>query len=251
MLPLALRLGLSFFLISVYVILNQVDYSSFSLVGSVMSLGGWVASVFAVILALFLFVPFFFTIDSERKIFYLRWFLFDFSIDLSTKTAVIGFAGFHPAKKKKKVSLSSSAAPSPAPAEEPEKKRGGRSIPSVILSHRSLLIDLVKKTVRYLLDLLRATSIREFRVDYSSKDPVVNGICYGAIQGVQIKKVRLSVNFWGENRMVGKFSLMLVRLVVPTLLFLVRLPYVELYRLFKEIRQKDFPGGVEGASTPS
>lgn len=220
-----------------------------------MSLGGWVISVFAVIMALVLFVPFLFTIDSEQKRFYLRWFLFTLSIDLSTKTTVIGIAGIHHELKKKK--------PSPAPAhaapssseEKPEGKPAGKqgifSLLSVVLSHRSLLIDLVRKTVRYLIDLLRSFSIRELRADYSSKDPVIDGICYGAIQGVQIRKVHLSVNFWGESRVVGRFSLMLVRLIVPTTLFLVRLPYMELYRLFKEIRHRDLPEEAEGASAPS
>lgn len=217
-----------------------------------MSLGGWVLSVFAAILALVLFVPIFFTIDSERKAFRVRWFLFDLSVDLSTKTTVIGFAGIRHVKKKKKPSPS--AAPPPSPAEQaapPEGKRGTFSLFSVILSHRSLLIDLLQKTIRYFIGLLRSFSVRELCIEYSSKDPVVDGICYGAIQGIQIRKVHLSVNFWGENRIVGRFSLMLVRLIVPTLMFLVRLPYVQLYRLYKEVRQKEVPEAAEGASAPS
>lgn len=214
-----------------------------------MSLGGWVISVFAIILALVLFVPIFFTIDSERNTFYVRWFFFDLSIDLSTKTAVAGFAGIHPVKKKKKPP--SPAAPPPTPPEQPEGRRSLFSLLSVTLSRRSLLIELLQKTVQYLIRLLRSFSIRELRVDCSSKDPVVDGICYGAIQGAQIKKVHLSVNFWGENRIVGRFSLMLVRLVIPTLMFLVRLPYIQLYRLFKEIRQKEAPEEIERASAPT
>ena len=105
-----------------------------------MSLGGWVISVFAVIMALVLFVPFLFTIDSEHKRFYLRWFLFTLSIDLSTKTTVIGIAGIHHELKKKK--------PSTAPAHaalllsvvfsvvNPEGKQSIFSLLSVVLSHR-------------------------------------------------------------------------------------------------------------------
>lgn len=216
-----------------------------------MSLGGWVISVFAVILALILFVPFFFTIDSERKTFHLRWFLFTLFIDRSTQTTIIGFAGIHHEIKKKKPSSAPASPASKASEEKPEGKRSAFSLLSVIWSRRSLLIDLVRKTVRYLIELLRSFSVRELRVDCSSKDPIVDGICYGAIQGIQIKKVHLSVNFWGENRVVGHFSLMLFRLVVPTALFLIRLPYIELYRLFKEIRRKDLPEEAEGVSAPS
>jgi len=216
-----------------------------------MSLGGWVISVFAALFALVLFVPFLFTLDSEKKRFYVRWLLFSLSIDLSAETTTIGFAGIgHEIKKKKPSSAPPEAAP-PPPEEKPEGKRSLFSLLSVVLSRRSLLIDLVRKTVRYLIDLLRSFSIRELRVDFSSKDPVIDGICYGAIQGIQIKKVHLSVNFWGENRVVGRLSLMLFRLIIPTTLFLVRLPYIELYRLFKEIRQKDLPGEAEGVSAPS
>ena len=215
-----------------------------------MSLGGWIISVFAVILIVLFFVPFIFTIDSERKFFHLRWLLFDLSVDLSTKTTVIGFAGLHYVKKKKKASSSPSPTMS-APAKEPEGKRRGRSLPSIVLARRSLLIDLVQKLVRYFIRLLRSFSIREIRLDYSSGDPVVDGICYGATQGIQVKRVYLSVNFWGENRIVGKFSLMLYRLIIPTVFLLVRLPYIELYRLFKEINQKDFSEKLEGAPTPS
>jgi hypothetical protein len=216
-----------------------------------MSLGGWVISVFALIFIVLFFVPFIFTIDSERKVFHLRWLLFEFSIDLSTKTAVIGFAGLHYVKKKKKASPPSSEASSPASGKQPERKEGGSSLPSMVLSHQSLLIDLVQKLFRYFIHLLRSFSIREFRLDLSSGDPVVDGIFYGATQGVQIKKVYLSVNFWGENQIIGKFSLMLYRLIIPTVWLLVRLPYIELYRLFKEMKQKDFPEAVEGAPTPS
>jgi hypothetical protein len=242
----------SFFLFSVYVILNRADDSIFSLVGLGMSLGGWIVLVVAVVLAAFLFVPFVFTIDSERKIFHVHWLLFDLSIDLSTRSARVGVAGHFFKKKKKAAPMPpSSGASSPLQAEQSEKKRGARSLPQILLSHRALLTDLVQKLIRYLITLLRTFSIRELHLDGSSKDPVVDGICYGAIQGIRIKKVYLSVNFWGENRMVGTFSLRLYRLIVPTMVLLVQLPYVELYRLFKEMRKKDIPQVAEGAPTPS
>lgn len=207
-----------------------------------MSLGWLILSVLGFFLALLLFVPFFFTINTEQKFFRVRWHLFDFSADFSNKTYAIGFAGLHYRKKKRAEPSTDSP---PVEETEKEEKKGEEaagpglsSILSIIFARRALAIDIIRKTIRYVIDLLQAFSITRIQIDFSAADPVINGICYGALQGIQIRRVHLGVNFWGTNRFIGRFALPLYRLILPTTLFLIRIPYVQIYRVVQEIRHQ-------------
>ena len=197
-----------------------------------MPLGWLLFSILFLFFALLFFIPFELKIDTERKVFYLRWTLFDLALDFSQKTTLIGIAGFRRRKKKKPV-------PSPSVPKVIKKKgRSWLSLLPILLQHRRIAIDLIQNGVRYAVALLRSISVSELRLDFSSENPVINGILYGAIQGIRIKKVHLSVSFWGPNRLIGEFRLPLYRTVIPTVRFLARLPYLEMVRVIRDIRRR-------------
>lgn len=197
---------------------------------------GWVIVLFiAVIFLLLLVIPFYFVVDSKEKRFSVRWFFLSLAVRLSDKRFEIGFFGIRFRTKKEKPAAPPPGSPSEE-REEEEEKEERPSFVSVLLSHRSLMVQLAELSFRYLLDLLRAFSISHLRLDLSFDDPMINGICYGSFQGVRIKRADLAVNFWGENRFVGQFALPLYRMIIPTLRLLFKLPYRELYRVFREVR---------------
>ncbi len=202
---------------------------------------GWVVVLFVAVLAVLLFViPFYFAVDSKEKRFSVRWLFFSLAFRLSDKRLEIGLFGIRFRTKKEKPAASPPGPP-PEEREEEKEKEERPSFVSILLSHRSLMIELAELSFRYLLDLLRAFSISHLRLDLSFDDPMINGICYGSFQGVRIKRAHLAVNFWGENRFVGEFALPLYRMIIPTLRLLFKLPYRELYGVFREIRH---PGRV-------
>lgn len=201
-----------------------------------------VAVFFLLLFVLLLFIPFYFVVDSREKRFSVRWFLLNVAYRFSDKQSEIGLAGMRFGKKKRPAPAPT--APAPAPEEKTVAEERGEERPSfisILLSHRSLVIHLAELAIKYLLGLLRAFSIKHLSLDLSFDDQMINGICYGAFQGVRIKRVHLGVNFWGENRFVGEFSLPLYRMVIPTLRLLFRIPYMEVYRVLREIRH---PGSV-------
>lgn len=205
-----------------------------------MSIGWSIVLVIFIFFALLLVIPFYFIVDSQEKRFSVRWFFLRVAFRLSDKSWEIGLAGIRFRKKKKPAPSPAAPRPEEKPMEEEEKEERP-SFVSILLSHRALVIHLSEMAAQYALALLRSFSISHLWLDISLDDPVVNGICYGAVQGVRIKRAHLAVNFWGENRFVGKFALPLYRMVIPTLRLLFRLPYIELYHVFREVRH---PGRV-------
>lgn len=205
-----------------------------------MSIGWSIVLLIAVLFALIILIPFYFVVDSREKRFSVRWLFFSAAFRFPDKRLEIGLAGMR-FRRKKKASPAPSAPAHEEKAIEEEKEEERPSFLSILFSRRSLVILLAELSVRYALDLLRSFSIKHLSLDLSFDDPAINGICYGAFQGVRIKRVHLGVNFWGENRFVGQFALPLYRLIIPTLRLLFRLPYLEIYRLFREVRH---PGSV-------
>ncbi|MBI3805024.1 MAG: hypothetical protein HY282_14835 [Nitrospirae bacterium] len=218
-----------------------------------MSIGWSIVSILFIVTVLFLFVPFFFTVDSEEKRFSVRWLFINIGFNFTRQRLTIRVVGIPIGRGKK-----GTKAPTPPSGEATEKgderareeneKRPEKgeaperpSVVKVLFSHRALMVHLTELATRYLIDLLRAFSVSHLDFDLSLDDPMINGICYGALQGVQIKRVYLAVNFWGENRFVGRFALPLYRLAVPTLRVLIHLPYSEMYQVYKEVRH---PGPV-------
>lgn len=199
---------------------------------------GWVVVLFiAVLMALLLVVPFHFVVDSKEKRFSIQWFFLSLAFRFSDKRVEIGLFGIRFQMKNKRPAVSPPGLPSQEEAAEEEEARP--SFVSVLLSHRSLMIQLAELSIKYTLELLRAFSISHFWLDLSFDDPMINGICYGSFQGVRMKRVHLGVNFWGENRFVGAFALPLYRMMIPTLRLLFKLPYREVFYVFREIRHPD------------
>jgi|GEM_PF-3120143 len=202
-----------------------------------MSIGWLIVLLIAVLFAFLLFIPFYFVVDSQGKRFSVRWLFLSVAFRFSDKSLEIRLAGLRFQKKKKPAAPSPSAPEAPAAQREQEEKEEEHpSFFSILLSHRSLMIHLAELAIQYLLALLRAFSISHLWLDLSFDDPMINGICYGAFQEVRIRRAHLAVNFWGENRFVGEFALSLYRLVIPTLRLLFRLPYLQIYRIFRELR---------------
>lgn len=204
--------------------------------------------------ALLLFFPFFFVVDSEERRLSIRWLFVNVGFNFKEKRSTVRIAGIPIGKGKKPGETppvrSAEEVKEKGEEEKEEKKEEEKeeaeasarpSMMKILLSHRGMIIRLTELAVRYFIDLLRAFSVSFLQIDLSLDDPMANGICYGAVQGVRIKRVRFAVNFWGENRFVGQFALPLYRLIAPTAKLVVRLPYSEMYRVFKEVRN---PGSV-------
>lgn len=199
---------------------------------------GWVVVLFiAVLTALLLVVPFYFVVDSKERRFFVRWFFLSLAFRFPDKRLEIGIFGIRFRTKKKPAAPPSGPSPEKEAVEEEKEERP--SFVSVLLSRRSLTAQLAELSIKYALELLRAFSISHLRLDLSFDDPMINGICYGSFQGVRMKRVHLGVNFWGENRFVGEFMLPLYRMMIPTVRLLFKLPYREVYRLYREIRHSD------------
>jgi hypothetical protein len=196
------------------------------------SLGLWIIFTMLVIIIALLFIPFFFTIDSEEKVFQIRWHLFEVGISLSNQTILFGIAGMRYHKRRK------STPPMPGRHSDPKETQKSKraSIPAILFSQRSLVKDLVPKVVRYLIHLFRRAAICEIRWNVSSSNLIINGICYGLFQAVRMTNVHLSINFFEENRFIGRFSLQLFRIIVPTIRLLIHLPYARLFGVYSELR---------------
>lgn len=194
--------------------------------------GLWVIFTLLIITIALLFIPFLFTVDSEEKVFQIRWHLFEAGVSLSNQTILFGIAGMHYRKKRK----GTPSMPGRRSDQEEDHKPKRASIPAILFSRRSLVVDVGPKIVRYLIHLFRRADIREIRWNVSSSNLIVNGVCYGLFQGLRMTNVHLSINFFEENRFVGRFSLQLVRIIVPTVRFLIQLPYARLFGVYSELR---------------
>ncbi|MFY9269047.1 MAG: hypothetical protein WAO55_04775 [Candidatus Manganitrophaceae bacterium] len=209
-----------------------------------MAIPGLVVFMAVVFIGSLLFIPFFVEVDSGEKCFSVRWFFGYMTFLFSEKKIEIRCAGM--TYRKKRAAKMVSSLDSEGVKEEGESARPVRALRrtlAILLSNSTLIIDLVGRFLRYLLDLLRAFSISHLRLDLSFDDPMINGLCYGAFQGVRErmlkKRVDLSANFCGENRLVGKVVFSLYRLILPTLRLLVGLPYLQMFRFYRSIRYSD------------
>lgn len=197
------------------------------------SFGLWVLITLSLVTIALFFIPFSIKIDSEEKVFHVRWHLFEFGLSLSHQTVLIGFAGMHYRWKRK----SSPPMPGQHKNQETETQAKQSSISALLFSQRTLVVEVTPKIIRYLIQLFRRASVREIQWNISSSNLIVNGICYGLFQGIRISNVDFSFNFFEKNRFVGRFSLKIFHIIVPSLLFLVELPYARLFNIYTHRRR--------------
>lgn len=187
-----------------------------------------------------LVVPFHFEIDTRREGVAVGWLFFTAGMERRERVLWFRVAGFSIRKR-----LRSKREPEPFPPSEPSTLGGpskGRRLLQGLALQPALAVDLLKKLVWYLLSVLRSFRIAFLEGEASFSDPLLNGVCYGIVQGIEIPKTRLGVNFNEENWLIGRFRLRLFRLILPTARLLATLPYRRLWSLIREVFRRKTDG---------
>lgn len=108
-----------------------------------------------------------------------------------------------------------------------------------------LLLAILRTAGRSVNDLARSITVREFEADLSLPDPLSNGVLWGILAGLPVKRVTLRVNFQNINRVRGHVQASPYRLLAVAGCFLVRLPHRRvigtLTRLRREQRKEETP----------
>lgn len=184
-------------------------------------------------LAPVLIAPFTVEGDTRQKRITIGWFFFGVSIDWMNSVYSVRLLGRTFQRRIKEKSSVDAQKREPSP-EWISSSKGLRFFWGIV-SHPSLVLPIVPSLARYFSTLLRSFAISVLEGELSLSDPVMNGICYGVVQGIQLPGTRLGVNFHEENWLRCDFRLQLFRVVGPTIQLLVALPYCALFTLAKEV----------------
>jgi hypothetical protein len=206
-----------------------------------------ILSVVAFAVIAVLVVPFHFEIDTRRKGGAVGWLFLTAGMERRERVLWFRVAGLSIRKRLRSEREPEFSAPSEFTTSYGSSK--GRQLLHGLALHPALAIDLLKKLVRYLLSVLRSFRIAFLEGEASFSDPVLNGVCYGIVQGIEIPKTRIGVNFNEENWLIGRFNLRLFRLILPTARLVATLPYHGLWGLIREAFRRKAEGGGRGPSS--
>lgn len=190
-----------------------------------------VALLFVVMIRILFFSCFSAIIDSEKNIFCLEFLFLKVSLDPRNRSMTVSFAGLYTREIKKKKDVQRPSSQNDMKTKKDEKP----NLINLLLSRKSLLVDVLSISFRYVIKLLSLASIKEIQGECSLPDPMINGICYGLIENIEIRNVHLSVNFLGRNTFRGHFSIPFYRALIPSILFLFQLPYTALYEIYLDL----------------
>ncbi len=126
-----------------------------------------------------------------------------------------------------------------APAESPPagKRSVLRPMINEALADPSGLVDPLRKVLRFARRVLRAFAIDHLEARIVPNDPMIAGIALGMLSDLRHPKIKIDSNFQGENRLVGKFSIQLYRLIFPLTALLFTFPYRCVWRLYRKSRR--------------
>jgi hypothetical protein len=182
--------------------------------------------ILALLSVLLLVAAFHLEIDTRRKRYAVRWLFFSLATDSEKGGLRFGLAGWTFGKRSPEKTPSTEAAPSP-----PSRPSKLQRFFILLAGEPRLALDLLKKMTRYLVRVVRTFTIALLEGEFSFSDPLLNGVCYGIVCGIEIPKTRIGVNFREENWFQGRFYVRLYRLVIPTALLMATLPYGALFGL--------------------
>ena len=113
-----------------------------------------------------------------------------------------------------------------------------KTIGRLLLKDSRLALQLLVRAYHLLVGLVRSSSVRELEANFSTSDPMWNGVLYGLVGNVHRKNVRLSVNFQGINYLRGCFHIRPYRLLHVILSMLVRLPYRRIVQTILDMKKQ-------------
>lgn len=155
----------------------------------------------------FLLIPVSLRFDSTKKYLSVRW------MSLSV-TKRLG------SKKPKRLKVKP----------EKEKKPNIKAIWRLLLKDRYLIFELFQKGYRSVIDMLQSVSIREMEANFSTPDPMWNGVFCGIFANIHLENVNLSMNFQNINYVRGCLQFYPYKVVKVAAGLLVRLPYRRIIR---------------------
>lgn len=185
-----------------------------------------VVAVFLGLLAILLF-PISLRFDSTREQFRVAWLGLSFTKKLSSKK-LLG-----PIAKREK-----EEEPPTAKGETQKKKKHRiKAIGRFLLHDRYLILELLRKGYRPLINVLHAVSLRELEASFSTPDPMWNGVLFGVFSNIHLDNVRLSANFTNINYVRGRMQLYPYQIVKMTTSLMIRLPYRRIIKTFLYIKK--------------
>ncbi len=125
------------------------------------------------------------------------------------------------------------------PKEKPEETKKGRiSVAGkLLLKERELMIELLQRGYRSILDLFRSFSIREMEASVSTPDPMWNGVLAGIFASVSLEDVKLSANFQNINYVRGWLLFRPYRVAIAAAGLFIRLPYRHIIKTLLSIKK--------------
>lgn len=123
------------------------------------------------------------------------------------------------------------------PRDRKKKKKSDKAIWRGLLADKGLALELIKKTMRLVIDLGRTLSFKDTEVSLSLPDPAWNGVLYGILTNLDLKNIHLSVNFYDENHAKLWVTLYPYRVVFRVAAFMVSLPGVRIVKAFYKQRR--------------
>jgi len=124
------------------------------------------------------------------------------------------------------------------PRERKKRKKTDKTIWRGLLADRGLALELLKKTVKFVIDLGRTLSFKDTEIRLSLPDPALNGVLYGIVTNLDLKNVHLSVNFFDENHAKLWVTLYPYRVVFRVAAFLISLPGVRIVKSYYKQRRR-------------
>jgi len=128
------------------------------------------------------------------------------------------------------------------PREKPEKERK-RTIKVIIgrclLKDRDLCLELFQKGYRSARDMVKAVSIRELDVSFSTPDPMWNGVLCGIFANIHLENVTLGANFQNLNQVRGWLRFYPYKVIQVAAVLMIRLPYRRIIRTALYIRRHE------------
>ena len=123
--------------------------------------------------------------------------------------------------------------------ERPQRDRKHRigAIGATLFKDRDVIFELLQRGYHLVIDVVRSLSIRELQANFSTSDPMWNGVLYGIFSGIHFDNVDLSVNFQNINSVKGWFQLYPYKLIKVAAGVLIRLPYRRIVRAALDIRR--------------
>jgi hypothetical protein len=120
--------------------------------------------------------------------------------------------------------------PRKPPKDRRLKKKADRTIWRGILADRGLALELLKKTVRFIINLFRRLSFQKTEVSLSLPDPAWNGVLFGMLTNLDLPDIHLSVNFYQQNYAKIWVKFHPYRVAFCAVAFLISLPGVRIVK---------------------